>query len=378
MTTLDALRDNRLLCGCPEDVLARIAPLVAIMSVQPGVFLYREGDAADAMYLVLDGAVNLTRPRHENPADDEVLAQAAAGDFFADMALLDDKPHTVAAVVTEPSLLGRIDRSGIEEILRLAPHVVPLNFVRAVHRRVTGANRHFTEEILRGERLYYVGTMTGSIIHDFNTPLTAIRCACDLLETQVHDETHRRMAEVIKKSVDRMTAMMQELLDYTLGGNAPLRFEPMTVRGLMAGLDEQCLNEVARRGIEVERRIDYEGTVEIDVGRFERMLVNIVKNAREAMGSKGRLRLTVYASGEMVVFEIEDTGKGMPPEVAAKIFDPFFTHAKPQGTGLGMSMARSVVEAHHGTIRVESEPGKGTKFEVRIPRRAASPALGTK
>ena len=107
----------------------------------------------------------------------------------------------------------------------------------------------------------------------------------------------------------------------------------------------------------------------MDAPRFERMLLNIIKNGKEAMGRSGRLRLAVYPNGESLVFEIEDTGRGMTPAVAAKIFEPFFTHAKPQGTGLGMSMAKSVVDAHRGTIRVESEPGRGTKFVVRVPRR---------
>ena len=373
MTPLESLRDNRLLRGCPDEVLASIEPLVAAVAAPAGGVIFREGEPADAMYLVLRGAVRLTRASSGTGAKPELLARIAAGDFFGDMALLDREPHIVGAVASEASLLGRIDRPGMEEILRLAPHVVPLNFVRAVHRRVTGASRHFAEEILRGERLHHVGTMTGVIIHDFKTPLTAIRCACDLLEAQFHDETHRRMAEVIKRSVERMMAMTQELLDYTLGASAPLRFEPLPVERLLASLDEQCLDALPRQGIAVERRIDYHGEVDVDAPRFERMLLNIIKNAREAMPRGGRLRLAVYPSGESLVIEIADTGRGMPPEVAAKIFEPFFTHAKPQGTGLGMSMARSVVDAHRGTIRVESAPGRGTRFEVRVPRRQTPP-----
>ena len=87
------------------------------------------------------------------------------------------------------------------------------------------------------------------------------------------------------------------------------------------------------------------------------------------MGRRGVCGWRRTRAGKGLVFEIEDTGKGMPPEVAAKIFEPFFTHAKPQGTGLGMSMARSVVDAHRRTIRVESEPGRGTEFTVGIPLR---------
>ena len=369
MTSLESLRGNRLLRGCPEEVLAAIEPLVRRVDVPGGAVIFRRGEPADAMYLVFEGRVHLTRLSPGTGSGSVLLAQIGAGDFFGDMALLDHEPHVADAVAAEAAALGRIDRPGMEEILRRAPHVVPLNFVRAVHRRVTGANPHFTEEILRGERLHHIGTMTGAIIHDFKTPLTAIRCACDLLETQAHDETHRRMAEVIKRSVERMMAMTQELLDYTLGSSAPLLFEPLTVGQLLADLDEQCLGDLPRQGIKVERQIDYDGVVEVDAMRFERMLLNIIKNGKEAMGRSGRLRLAVYRNGEWLVFEIEDTGRGMTPEVAAKIFEPFFTHAKPQGTGLGMSMAKSVVDGHRGTIRVESQPGRGTKFVVQVPMR---------
>ena len=365
--TLPLLRENRLLRGCPEDVLTRVEPLVERREMAAGSVLFRVGDPGDAMFLVLDGAVRLSAPNA--PRGEETVALVTAGEFFGDMALLDHEPHVVQATTLGGTVVGRIDAAGIEKILELAPHVVPLNFVRTVHARVKDAHRHFTEEILRGERLYHVGTMTGMIIHDFKNPLTAIQCACDLLETRDHDETHRKLAEIIKKSVERMIGMTQELLDYTLGGEAPLRFEPMSVAGIVAGLDEQCLDNLPRLGIGVEKDVRYEGTVEIDVGRFERVLVNIIKNAREAMPHGGRLRLGVRREKETVVFDIEDTGKGMPPAVAAMIFEPFFTHGKPEGTGLGMPMAKSVVDAHRGTIRVESEVGRGTKFEVRIPWR---------
>ena len=336
MTTpfLDALRQNRLLRGCPEDVLAKIEGLVTRIERPAQSVLFRVGDPGDTMYLVLDGSVKLSTSNP--PKGEETQAVVTAGEFFGDMALLDHDPHVVQATTLGDAVLGCIDSAGIEEILR-------------------------------GERLYHVGTMTGSIIHDFKNPLTAIRCACDLLEARDHDETHRRLAEIIKQSVERMMGMTQELLDYTLGGNAPLKFEPFSIDGLIAGLDVQCLGDLPRRGIVVERLIDFHGIVRVDVQRFERALLNIIKNAREAMPRGGRLRLAVWLREPWVVFEIEDNGRGMTPEVAAMIFEPFFTHGKPEGTGLGMPMARSVVDAHGGTIQVQSQPGQGTRFEVQIP-----------
>ncbi len=370
MNPLEALRQNRLLQGCHEDVLARIAPLIAIKDAPAGTVVFQQGEPADAMYLVLAGTVNLV---HDSA--DDADGPGNAGECPGGRLLW----RHGAARPPAARRTGRGRRGYAARAHRPRQHARKscawprtssrLNFVRAVHRRVTGPNPHFTDEILRDGRLQHVGTMAGAIIHDFNTPLTTIRCACDLLETRAHDDMHRRMAEVIKQSVERMLAMVQELLDYTLGGNAPLRIERVPIARLLAGLDEQALNDLPRHSIQVDRAIDYQGDVMIDLGRFERVLLNIIKNAKEAMGKHGgRLRLAVYPRREWLVFEIEDTGKGMPPEVAAKIFEPFFTHAKPTGTGLGMSMAKSVVDAHHGTIRVESQPGRGTKFEVKIPR----------
>ena len=365
--TLPLLRENRLLRGCPEDVLSRVEPLVKRREAPAGEVLFRVDDPGDTMFLVLAGTVRLTMPTPGR--GEETVALVTAGHFFGDMALLDHEPHVVQATTAGECVLGCVDAAGVEEILRLAPHVVPLNFVRTVHARVKDAHRHFTEDILRGERLYHVGTMTGVIIHDFKNPLTAIQCACDLLETRDHDETHRKLAEIIKKSVERMIGMTQELLDYTLGGEAPLRFQTMSVAGIVAGLDEQCLDNLPRVGITVEKDVRYEGTVDIDVGRFERVLVNLIKNAREAMPKGGRLRVGVRREGDSVVFEVKDNGRGMSPEVVEMIFEPFFTHGKADGTGLGMSMVKSVVDAHGGTIRVESTVGEGTRFEVRVPVR---------
>jgi signal transduction histidine kinase len=97
------------------------------------------------------------------------------------------------------------------------------------------------------------------------------------------------------------------------------------------------------------------------------LLFNLVKNSREAMPTGGKLLLRVRAVGDLAEFLIADTGSGIPEDVLSRIFDPFFTHGKSEGTGLGMAIAKSVVEAHGGTIQVKSEVGKGTMCSARLP-----------
>jgi signal transduction histidine kinase len=115
------------------------------------------------------------------------------------------------------------------------------------------------------------------------------------------------------------------------------------------------------------RDCDPSTQITVDVGRFARMLLNLVKNAIEAMPNGGILRIAVRRQGSVAVFRVSDTGCGIEPDLQAKIFEPFVTFGKSKGTGLGMAIVKSVVEAHGGTIFVHSEVGVGTSIEISIP-----------
>ena len=104
------------------------------------------------------------------------------------------------------------------------------------------------------------------------------------------------------------------------------------------------------------------------------MLCNLIKNAREAMRDGGILKLSIDLVHEQVVIRITDTGCGIPPEVLSKLFEPFVTHGKSHGTGLGMAIAKSVVEAHGGKISVGTIQDRGTTVDIRIPAPSTPPA----
>jgi signal transduction histidine kinase len=127
------------------------------------------------------------------------------------------------------------------------------------------------------------------------------------------------------------------------------------------------MNRLIPKNVHLMRDVDCTAELMVDVGRFARMLLNLVKNAMEAMKTGGILRLGVRKEYDRVIFRVSDTGCGMSPELQAKIFEPFVTFGKSGGTGLGMAIAKSVVEAHNGTISVQSELGVGTTIEVAIP-----------
>jgi signal transduction histidine kinase len=116
-----------------------------------------------------------------------------------------------------------------------------------------------------------------------------------------------------------------------------------------------------------------EGWILADLSRFSRMLLNLAKNSIEAMEHGGELVLRTDPGTDRVVFTIADTGCGIPPEIRARLFEPFVTAGKHGGTGLGMAIVKSVVDAHQGVITVESEPGRGTSMHISIPLQPPPP-----
>ncbi|OGS02540.1 MAG: hypothetical protein A3G41_08495 [Elusimicrobia bacterium RIFCSPLOWO2_12_FULL_59_9] len=110
-----------------------------------------------------------------------------------------------------------------------------------------------------------------------------------------------------------------------------------------------------------------------DKDQLQQVLWNIILNALEAMGKKGRLKLTTASEDKQAVIHIDDTGPGIPVESLKRIFQPFHT-TKKQGTGLGLSIAQRIVMAHQGQLLVESQPGRGSRFSIRLPLRG-EPAL---
>jgi signal transduction histidine kinase len=125
--------------------------------------------------------------------------------------------------------------------------------------------------------------------------------------------------------------------------------------------------EVSRRNVQVERKLEFSGTLKIDPDKLLRAFYNVAVNAADAMGKGGILRITSHRVNGTVVVEFSDNGCGMPDDVKARIFEPFFTYKKRYGTGLGMAIVKKIIDDHKGRIEVESRIGEGTTVKFFLP-----------
>jgi signal transduction histidine kinase len=365
---LSALRrelgGNKLFRGIAEGVLEELVEVPELIHTGADEVLFDEGENPDYLYLIVSGAVRVSK--QGRGGRQETLSYFGDGDFFGEMALLDMEPRSARAFTTQPTILGRVDREGFERLLRAAPGRLSTNLARGIVERLRSANDQFIEELTRSERLNLIGSMATAVAHDFRNPMSAILMAAELIAETSDDEDHRESAGVIRRAVGQMVAMTDELLDYARG-MPDLRRRRVPAAELMEQLDDLLLHRLERDGFAVERRVSVEGDLFVEPLRFSRVLVNVLKNAAEAMPDGGAITLSVEPRGSEVCFSVADTGVGIPPEVLPTVFEPFVTHGKSNGTGLGMAIARSVVEAHGGRIRVRSTPGVGTTVEITIP-----------
>lgn len=230
----------------------------------------------------------------------------------------------------------------------------------------------------RSERLATVGRMASQITHEVRNPLSSIQLNAEMLEEELaatglgQASEARALLTAIQREVDRLTEVTEAYLQFARLPRPRLEEDDLgeLVRSVVA------FTEGELRAADIEVRLELDESLPplaFDENQIRQALINLIRNAREAMVEGGTLTMSVKLAGQGVQVAVADTGVGMDEEQQGKIFDPFFS-TKDKGTGLGLAITAQIIEEHGGTIDVESEPGKGTRFLVNLPRGGAPPA----
>jgi two-component system sensor kinase FixL len=243
----------------------------------------------------------------------------------------------------------------------------------------TGIIRDITEyqemedRVLQTERLAAVGNTVTHIAHEIKNPLLIIGgFARQLLKTPGLDDKARQKLSIMAEEVSNLEEMVAEMREFVR--RPPAAKRPGRLETLVSATLELFHDTFAENHIKV-KRVEEGGLPElnIDPKQLRQVLLNLFKNALEAMPRGGEITVTTRVRRDDAEIVVADTGEGMPPEVAASIFQPYFT-TKAKGTGLGLAISRSIIEEHGGAISVESTPGQGSAFTIRLPIREPVPA----
>lgn len=214
-------------------------------------------------------------------------------------------------------------------------------------------------QLSRKTRLEDLGRMTAGLAHEIRNPLAGIQLYASMLRRDLEGDAAKvRMLDRLLAAVTGLERMVEDMLAYGRD------LEPQRATLLLGTLVQEALDlaqaALEEKGIRVETDLD--GTsADVDAGMIRRVFLNVILNAAQAMGKQGTL--SIRGRGRSVSFR--DTGPGIPPEILERLFTPFVT-GKAKGTGLGLALARKIVEAHGGTIEAWNNPEGGATFEVRL------------
>lgn len=227
-------------------------------------------------------------------------------------------------------------------------------------------------KLVESEKLAALGQLAAAIAHEVRNPLAVIRSAAQEVTEAIpaSDAEGRRACSFIGAEIDRLNGVISSLLAFA----RPLRLapRPTPVSELFDGVVRLARLEPDGGGVRVQQRIA-PGLPEVraDAALIRQVLLGLVSNAVESMDGRGEVSLEAEARNGTIELAVADSGPGVPVELRGRIFEPFFT-TRERGTGLGLAVARQIVEAHGGTIGVAERPGGGARFAIELPAAARS------
>lgn len=219
-------------------------------------------------------------------------------------------------------------------------------------------------QLIRTERLAAIGEMAGSVAHELRNPLSVISTSTYYLNRKLQhsDEDVREILGRLERQISAAEQTIHDLLEFARV--PPVKLRPTNVNdAIQAALIGTDIPEQ----ISIETDLDQDlPPVLLDSQQMDRVLLNLIKNGVEAMSDGGTLTVATWRNDEEIIVSVTDTGEGIYPQDMSRLFEPLYT-TKEQGTGFGLSICRRIVDAHQGTIEVDSTVGAGSTFIVRLP-----------
>lgn len=376
-----------------DDILGEVVSLEWATFGGRGSIMLRDGDRLEVG--AWRGPMCVETGACGGPALGQCVCGTAASSRTVVFARSDDEVHTTTSAVPAhahyavPILYGDevlgvltsymgADHQRSEIEVAYLQSIADALALALVRKRAQAEREELAVQYLHAQRMEAVGRLAGGVAHDFNNIISVVQCAAGLLAQDLADV--EGLGDVGSEDLDEILTTCARASDLTRQLLAFARKEPNHPVSLRVdralGRTQKMLRRTLGGGVDVDLDLGAPGAhVFIDRGRWEQVILNLAVNARDAMPGGGTLclRTRVDAPAEpgdlpAVAVEICDTGNGIPADVQARVFEPFFTTKKrQQGTGLGLSTVREIVEEAGGVISLRSEVGRGTCFRISLP-----------
>jgi len=361
------LESCKLFSSLSPDELASLKRVTRETAFVGGTEIFKEGDAGDVLYVVKSGSVQITAVIAGG--ERQALARVLPGDVFGEFAVIDNQPRSATATAEVETILYVVPREALVAMLTSSPQF-SFGMMREITQRLREFNRQYVTKVLQAERMALVGRFASSIVHDLKNPLTIIGIAADMAREPDAPAAARQLAQTrIRKQVDRISNMVSDILEFTRGGSgAQPALSPTEYAEFARPVIDDIAREIAPKGVTVEFVTPVPTTrVPVNPRRLSRVFYNLMLNAVDEMPLGGAIKMHFRTTPTELITEMEDTGKGIAPQILDKLFEAFETFGKPRGTGLGLSISKKIVEEHHGHIYARNVPDGGALFGFTLP-----------
>ncbi len=312
----------------------------------------------------MDGIELLKIIKRENP-ETEVIMITGHGDMGL---AVESLKNEATDFITKP-----INVDALEIALKRARERITVR--RQLQAYTENLERLVREKSELQDHLSSLGLMIGTISHGLKGLLTGLDGGMYILESglKTNDEAKRQEGwQIVKTMVGRIRKLVMDILFYAK--KREIERQPIEARKFVEQLYDAAAAKIRSKGIEfVKQCPERDFIISVDPGYLQAALMNIIENAvdaclKDSAKQEHRITLSLRESGNMVIFAIEDNGVGMDQETRDNLFSLFFSSKGRSGTGLGLFVARKIVEQHGGAIEVSSTPGKGSRFVIKMPK----------
>ncbi len=353
-----------------------------IRTYPPETVVCKEDAVEYTFYMILEGDFEVTKMI--NNSEIRLLKSLTAGDFFGEMALIHNAPRAATVTTKTNVVVLELDKEGFNRVLKYSPSV-SMAMVSEISNRLRQNDQMAIEDLrLRASELadaYQKLTeqelarreLLTNVAHELRTPLMVASGYLHALQKgMLSGEQLAQTIETVMRNVDQITALTNDILFLQEIELVLPDFQPVNMMDVAEAAVKKYAQKAEARNIKLKIKGDPNTPkVQGDPQSLERAVIALVDNALKFSAPGGTVELRLAEQGSKVLLSVEDQGIGIDPEIRPRIFDRFFHLEKHgdelySGLGIGLSITRQVIQQHKGTLEVESEPNRGSRFTISL------------
>ncbi len=384
---VEVLRNSTLFKSLSKEELVAIASRFDVQTFASGQVIFDDGSAdTNGMYVIRKGSIKIFKSVVDDSSRQQAVAVLKEGNFFGEMALLDEEVRSAGAAALDDCELLFLSRASFNEIIGQnleTAHRILTQIAKVMSRRLRDTNNLFREVVSWGYRARrevrdLKSNFLSTISHELRTPIHSIQGFTSLMKDteEIDRETQKKFIEVILEESKRLAGLINDLISLAEieYGAIILERQSTKFKDVIEKVFESYRSEAEEKKLQYELFVPKDlPALNVDANRLEQAIEHIIENAIKFTDFNGRVSTRVEDRKNAIEIIVSDNGRGIPAKYIDRIFGKFYqvdqsTTRSVDGAGIGLTLAKHIIDLHGGQITVTSKEGDGSTFKITLPK----------